>query len=183
MEIYLVRHGETEWSRSGRHTGKSDLPLLPEGEEQARLIGERLKGMQFDSVLVSPRLRARRTCELAGFGEVARVEPGLAEWDYGRYEGLTTAQIREQVADWTVFKYGAADGESVGQVTERCRKLLDGLRGKRILLFAHGHILRALAACWIGFTAAEGRCLALQPATLSLLDLERDTPVIRKWNS
>jgi len=183
MELYLVRHGQTEWSVSGRHTGVTDLPLTPEGERQAREVGQRLEGVQFDTVLVSPRQRARRTCELAGFGERAQVEPDLAEWNYGRYEGLTTAEIREQVADWTVFRDGAPGGESAEQVTQRVRRLFGSLQGERILCVAHAHILRALAACWIGFTAAEGRCFTLDVGRLCILGYEREEPAIRLWNA
>jgi broad specificity phosphatase PhoE len=182
MEIYLARHGETQWSLDGRHTGRTDIPLVPSGEEQARKLGERLAGQQFDLVLTSPLQRARRTCDLAGFGTQARDEPLLMEWDYGQYEGLTTPQIRETDPDWTVFRKGAPDGESVEQITARCHKLLSLMQGERILLFAHAHILRCLAACWIGFTAAEGRCFWMQPAALSILGYEREVPVIRLWN-
>jgi broad specificity phosphatase PhoE len=185
MEIYLARHGATEWSQSGQHTGRTDIPLIPDGEEQAKRLGARLAFITWDAVLSSPLQRAWRTAELAGYGDIAEPVDDLMEWNYGDYEGLTNAQIRQEIPDWTIFKYGAKGGESVEQVTARCHRFLDSLknRGDKILCFAHGHILRAIAACWIGFTAAEGRCFLFQAGALSCLTYERETPVIRLWNS
>jgi broad specificity phosphatase PhoE len=185
VEIYLARHGITEWSESGQHTGTTDIPLTPEGEEQAKRLGSRLAFINWDLILVSPRKRALQTAQLAGYGPIAEIAPDLAEWNYGRFEGLTTPQIRQEIPDWTIFKNGAPDGESVDQVTQRARRFLNSLhnRGERILCVSHGHILRAIAAVYIGFTAAEGRCFALDPAGLCCLTTQRETPLIRLWNS
>jgi broad specificity phosphatase PhoE len=183
-ELWLIRHGETEWSRSGQHTGRTDLPLTAQGERQAALLGRRLAGRKFALVLTSPLGRARETCRLAGFGGVARDEPDLMEWDYGAYEGRTTAQIREEVPGWIIWKGGVRGGESADQVGARCDRVIarcadvDG----DVALFAHGHVLRILAARWLELPAARGRHLALDTASLSVLGHERETRVIRSWN-
>jgi probable phosphoglycerate mutase len=182
-ELWLVRHGETEWSRDARHTSITDLPLTSVGEAAARSLRPRLAGVHFDQVYASPRLRARRTADLAGFPD-AVVEPDLAEWAYGAYEGLTMAQIHERTPGWTIWTHGGLDGESVDAVTQRLDRLIDVLRsrGGRVLCFGHGHALRALAARWIGKPVADGRMLILDTATISVLGDDRATPVIVRWN-
>ena len=182
-ELWLIRHGETEWSRSGQHTGRTDIPLTVQGERQAALLGRRLAGRKFALVLTSPLGRARATCRLAGYGGVARDEPDLMEWDYGAYEGRTTAQIREQVPGWIIWKGGVRGGESADQVGGRCDRVIarcadDG----DVALFAHGHVLRIMAARWLGLPAVGGRYLALDTACLSVLGHEHEQRVIRWWN-
>ena len=153
-QLWLLRHGATEWAQNGRHTGRTDLPLLPQGETEARALAPVLARQRFAAVLVSPLQRARRTAELAGLGADARICPDLQEWDYGRYEGITTAEIRQSVPGWTVFSHPCPDGESLTQVQQRCEALISRLvqqhPGGRVALFAHGHILRSLAGCWLG---------------------------------
>ena len=183
QEVWVVRHGETEWSRDGRHTSFSDIPLTDNGIEVARTLGERLAGTSFDLVLTSPRQRARRTAELAGFPD-AHVEEDLVEWGYGEYEGITTVEIRQTVPGWTVWTHPTPGGETVEQVTKRLDRVLGKVRahGGRCLLFGHGHALRAFAARWIQQPADEGRFLRLDTATLSVLGYERDNPVVLRWN-
>jgi probable phosphoglycerate mutase len=183
-EVWLVRHGETEWSRDHRHTSTTDLPLTDHGVEVARELAGRLAGVDFDLVLTSPRLRARRTAELAGVAD-ATVEDDLVEWDYGDYEGVTTAQIRESVPGWTVWTHPTPGGETPEQVTERLDRVVSRVREVtgRTLLFGHGHALRALTARWIEQPVGEGRFFRLDTATLSVLGYERDTPVLLRWNS
>ena len=182
VEVLLVRHGETEWSRAGRHTGRTDLPLTEEGERQARAVGEALRGRDFALVLSSPLRRARETARLAGFEPELRDD--LAEWDYGEYDGLTTPEIREQVPDWTIWRYGALGGESVAQLAERADRVVADLLGVDgdVLVFSHGHFLRALTARWLELGAAEGRLFALDSGTVSTLGFEREQRVIRSWN-
>ncbi len=187
-EIYLIRHGETVWSLLGRHTGRTDLPLTPTGEIQARRAGVQLRGLEFSQVLTSPLQRARRTCELAGLGAVARVVPDLGEWDYGSYEGLTRAQIQLERPRWDVFQDGCPEGESVGQLQARVDRLRDVLRraGGRIALFSHGHFLRAFAVRWLDAPLPLARHLALDAGALSVLAFEHDdnvTPLVQLWNS
>ena len=182
IELWLVRHGETEWSRSGRHTGTTDLPLTEAGERSARELAGRLSGTAFDDVVTSPLQRAARTAALAGFAD-ARHDPRLVEWDYGDYEGITTPQIRETEPGWTVWTHGARGGETVEQMCARMDAVLGDLPGEgRILVIAHGHTLRALSARWLGLPVAEGRLLKLDTATVSVLGHERDVPVIVRWN-
>ena len=183
-ELWLIRHGETEWSLSGAHTGRTDLPLTPAGEGQAAAIGRFLAARPFAVVLTSPLLRARETCRIAGYGSAARIDPGLAEWDYGAYEGLTTTQIREEAPGWTIWTGGARGGETIDQVAARARTVINHAleAGGDVALFAHGHILRILAACWLGLPPAAGQFLALNTATLSILGYERETRVIARWN-
>ena len=177
-----MRHGQTEWSRTGRHTGRSDVPLTEEGERQARAVGEALRGRSFALVLSSPLIRARETAMLAGFEPELREE--LAEWDYGEYDGLTTPQIREQVPDWTIWRYGAPGGESVNQVAARADQVVAELLGAGgdVLVFSHGHFLRALTARWLELAVADGRLFALDSGTLNTLGFEREQRVIRGWN-
>jgi broad specificity phosphatase PhoE len=183
-EVWLVRHGETEWSRDHRHTSVTDLPLTEVGVRVAAELGARLAGLGFDLVLTSPRLRARHTAELAGFPE-AHVEGDLVEWAYGDYEGVTTQEIRETVPDWTVWTHPTPGGETADQVSARLDRVVVRTRahGGRVLLFGHGHALRALAARWIGQPVDEGRFLRLDTATVSVLGYERETPVILRWNA
>jgi len=184
--IYLARHGETAWSASGQHTGRTDLPLTERGEENARLLGKRLAPLFFDHVFTSPRIRARRTCELAGFGKLAVIDNDLAEWDYGEYEGKRTAEIRAVRPDWDVFRDGCPGGESVAQITARADRVVARWRAidANILVFSSGHILRAIAARWIGLDTARGRNLLLGTATVSVLgyDHNREEPAVRLWN-
>ena len=187
-ELWLLRHGATEWARSGRHTGRTDLPLLPEGEGEARRLAPLLATRPFDAVLVSPLQRARRTCELAGLGERAEVCDDLREWDYGAYEGITTAEIRRSVPEWTVWSHPCPDGESAADVQERCQRLIIlalarlGSEG-RVALFAHGHILRSLAGCWLGLGVAGGALLVLDTACVSVLGQERQQRALLRWNA
>ena len=183
-EIVLVRHGETEWSRTGRHTGRTDIPLTEHGRAQARTVGEALAGRRFTLVLTSPLSRAVDTSRLAGFGERAIVRQELMEWDYGDYEGRTTVDIRKERPDWSLWRDGAPVGESPEQVGARVDRVIAELReaGGDAVVFAHGHVLRVLAARWLGLEPAAGRLLALDPATLSTLGYERETAVIRIWN-
>jgi broad specificity phosphatase PhoE len=185
-EVYLARHGETAWTISHQHTGRTDIPLTERGEGNARSLGLRLKGMSFARVLVSPMQRARRTCELAGFGPQADVGPDLMEWDYGQYEGLTTVEIRKQNPGWELFRDGAPGGESVAEVGARADTVIAHLRDTqgRTILFGHSHFFRVLAARWLGLPVADGRLFLLGTASLSLLGYEHsgDESVIRLWN-
>jgi broad specificity phosphatase PhoE len=186
-QIYLIRHGETKWSLSGQHTGRTDVPLTEHGELQARALGPVLRAVGFTQVLVSPLARARRTCELAGLLAQAKVEPRLHEWDYGDYEGLTSAQIRATRADWDVFRDGCPGGESPEQVSARVEALLDALRllQGRVALFSHGHIMRALAVRWIELPIRTGSNFGLDAASLSRLGYEHANvrePAIELWN-
>jgi probable phosphoglycerate mutase len=183
-ELWLVRHGETEWSREGRHTSTTDLDLTAKGVEVACTLKERFAGTTFDLVLTSPRLRARRTAELAGFSDV-HVEEDLVEWAYGEYEGITTAEIREKVRGWTIWTHPTPGGETAEQVTKRLDRVVAKARahGGRVLVFGHGHALRALAARWIAQPVDEGRFFKLDTATVSTLGYERDFPVVLRWNS
>lgn len=184
--IYLARHGETAWTLSHQHTGRTDIPLTPRGEANARSLGERLRGIEFQRVLTSPLERARRTCELAGFDSAILLEPDLMEWDYGDYDGLTTVEIRRKNPDWSLFRDGCPGGESVEQIGARADRLITRLRasGGRQLLFGHSHIFRVLAARWLGLPPAGGRLLYLSTAALSVTGYEHslDEPVIHLWN-
>jgi probable phosphoglycerate mutase len=188
QRIYLIRHGETEWSLSGQHTGSTDIPLIARGEDAARNLGLRLREIPFARVLTSPRLRARRTCELAGLGPVAEIEPDLAEWDYGDYEGLLSAEILKGRPDWNIYRDGCPDGESPGQISARADRLIVRLRGLvgNVALFSHGHFGRVLAARWIGLPLGEAQRFQLDTASLGILSYERDrveSPVIALWNA
>ena len=184
-EIWLLRHGATEWSRNGRHTGSSDISLLPEGEAEARALAPLLAGQHFAEVWVSPLQRARRTCELAGLGAQAQLNENLREWDYGSYEGITTAEIRQTVPGWSVWTHRCPGGEDAAAVTQRCEALIAQLLALEgnIALFAHGHLLRSLAGTWIGQGAVGGKHLALGTGSHSLLGFERENPVILRWNA
>ena len=183
---YLARHGETAWTLSGQHTGLTDLPLTEHGEENARHLGERLKGLTFAKVFASPLQRARRTCELAGFGAVAEIDPDLVEWNYGEYEGLTSAQVHAKNPTWKLFRDGCPGGETVAQIGARADRVVGRLRGipGNVLLFSSGHFLRVLAARWLGLQPSGGQYFLLSTAALSQLGYEHDLtePVIRLWN-
>jgi probable phosphoglycerate mutase len=184
--IYLARHGETAWSLTGQHTGRTDLPLTGRGERNARALGERLNGLKFAKVFTSPMLRARRTCELAGFGSSAEVDQDLVEWDYGEYEGRRTSEIRAERPGWQLFRDGCPGGESPEQVGARAGRVLGRVRAVQgdVLLFSSGHFLRVLAARWLGLEPAGGRLFLLSTASLSALGYEHDLnqPVICLWN-
>ena len=183
-EVILVRHGETEWSRTGKHTGSTDIPLTERGRRQAQAVGAALRDRDFALVLTSPLGRAFETCRLAGFGERAVQRDELMEWDYGTYEGRTTAEVREERPGWTLWRDGVPEGETVEQVGERVDRVLDDLRplDGDALLFAHGHVLRVLTARWLELDPGAGRLFALDPATISALGNERETAVIKLWN-
>jgi broad specificity phosphatase PhoE len=184
-EIVLIRHGETEWSRDGRHTGSIDIPLTDEGRRQAELVGSWLAGRAFDRVLTSPLSRALETCRLAGFGERAEPREELLEWDYGEYEGLTTPQIRERRPDWYLWRDGCPGGETGADVGRRADRVVGELREADgdAALFAHGHVLRVLTARWLELDPEKGALFALATATLSVLGWERETAVIKVWNA
>jgi broad specificity phosphatase PhoE len=184
QEIFLVRHGETEWSRRGHHTGRTDVALTAEGELRAKALGRALPDRKL-AVWTSPLKRARETCRLAGFADGAKSDEDLVEWDYGIYEGRTTLDIRKEAPDWSVWLSPITGGESLAQVAARARRVVEraiASGDEGIVLFAHGHILRILAACWIGLPPATGRFLALDTASVSVLGYERQTRVIRNWN-
>ncbi|MCX6509289.1 MAG: histidine phosphatase family protein [Actinobacteria bacterium] len=183
--LYVVRHGATEWSVSGQHTGRSDIPLLPEGELQAQETGKLLSDIDFSLVLCSPLQRAQRTCELAGLREQAVLDDDLHEWDYGDYEGLTTTKIRETEPGWTIWNGRCLNGETIEQVSARADRVIARARSQsgNAIVFAHGHILRVLAARWCELNPIEGQRFVLDPATLSLLGWERETPAVLRWNS
>lgn len=183
-EIWLFRHGATEWSADGRHTGRADVPLTLAGQQRARAIGRRLAGRPFALVLCSPLIRAVETCRLAGYGDVAVLCDNLMEWDYGSYEGLRTVDIQKDRPGWSLWRDGVPKGETTAEVGTRALEVIaraasvDG----DVALFAHGHLLRILTACWLGLSPAGGRLLALGTASVSVLGFEHDTRVIVKWN-
>lgn len=183
-EVWLVRHGETEWSRDRRHTSSTDVPLTDVGEAAAKTLADRLAGQSFDLVLTSPQQRARRTAELAGFPD-AEVDDDLQEWNYGEYEGITSEEIRVHDPGWTVWTHPTPGGETAEQVEARLDRVLARLEGYegRVLVFGHGHALRALAARWLGQRAPDGRFYRLDTATLSTLGYEREARVILRWNA
>jgi broad specificity phosphatase PhoE len=183
---YLARHGETAWSLSGQHTGRTDLPLTARGERNARALGERLRGLTFAKVFTSPLQRAKATCELAGFGSKGEIDPDLVEWDYGQYEGRRTAEIHSERPDWQLFRDGCPGGESPAEVGARADRVIERVRAVHgdVLLFSSGHFLRVLASRWLGFEAAAGRYFLLSTASLSALGYEHNPaePAIRLWN-
>ncbi len=185
-KVYLARHGATEWARGGRHTGRTDIPLLPEGEAEARALAPRLAAVHPTLVLTSPLARARHTCELAGYGEQAQTDPDLMEWDYGAYEGITTDEIRVQRPDWYLFRDGCPDGEMPEQVGIRVDRVIERVRRchEDALIFAHGHLLRVFAARWLGLAAHHAGHLVLSTAALSILGYEHSIvePAILLWN-
>lgn len=185
QQIYLVRHGETEWSLSGQHTGITDIPLTANGRSVAKLFEPLAAKMSFAMVLTSPLERARTTCELAGLGEQAEVDRNLMEWNYGEYEGLTTKQIHAKSPEWMLFRDGCPGGESPEQVSARVDQLIARVRAVEgnVALFAHGHILRVLAIRWIEFPVIAGCHFMLDTATLSVLSYYRGIPAIKRWNA
>jgi len=186
-DVVLVRHGATAWSRSGQHTGLTDIPLTEEGEAQARRLAPLLARQSFALVLVSPLQRARRTCELAGLGDQAVRDPDLVEWNYGAYEGITTEQIQATAPGWQVFTDGCPGGESPHQIGARAdlvlARLEQGQRGGPAILFAHGHLLRVLTARWLGLPPQEGARFLLDTATLNVLGHYRGVAALRCWNA
>jgi broad specificity phosphatase PhoE len=188
VKLYIVRHGETAWSLSGQHTGRSDIPLTEHGEEEARRLAPVLSGIRFSVGLCSPRQRAKRTCELAGLGSIAQVEADLAEWDYGDYEGLRTPDIIQERPGWNVFADGCPNGESPAQISERADRLigrLEALDGN-VALFSHGHFARVLAARWLGMPVIGGQRLMLDTGTLSIIQNDPRHPKLRAialWNA
>jgi broad specificity phosphatase PhoE len=185
--VYIARHGETAWSISGQHTGRTDLPLTPNGQRNAARLGERLKGLTFAKVFTSPLERAARTCELAGFKAVAEADPDLVEWDYGRYEGLRSTEIFAERPDWQLFRDGCPGGESPAQVGERADRVVERVRAVpgNVLLFSSGHFIRVLAARWLAIgPGSAGKYFLLSTASLSALSYEHSLshPVIRLWN-
>jgi broad specificity phosphatase PhoE len=184
LELYLVRHGETEWSRARRHTGRTDLPLSPVGEAEARALGDHLRGLEVGRVLSSPLTRAVTTAKLAGFGDRVERTDTLLEFDYGEYEGLTTPEIRAQRPGWDLFRDGCPGGETVETCADRVRPLVAELAASdgRTILFSHGHLLRILTACYLGLLPETARCLFLGTASLSVLGTEHEWPAILLWN-
>jgi probable phosphoglycerate mutase len=184
--IWLARHGQTEWSLAGKHTGRSDIPLTPEGEQEARKLGARLQKASYALVLMSPLQRARNTCELAGFGSKAEQAPDLMEWDYGAYDGLKSSEIRAKRPDWHLFRDGCPGGEQLKDVVARADRIIVRLKSSPgdALVFSHGHLLRVLAMRWAGIPADLGGHFTLAPASLSMLgsDAASGDPVIERWN-
>ena len=184
QQVYLIRHGETEWSLSGQHTGSTDIPLTENGRKVAQLLEPVLARETFALVLTSPLERARKTCELAGLGERAEIDRDLMEWNYGEYEGLTSSEIREKAPGWFFFNDGCPGGESPEQVGDRADRIIARARGEpgNVVLFAHGHLLRVLAARWLGFGASVGRHFLLDTGTLNILGYYQGIPAIKRWN-
>jgi broad specificity phosphatase PhoE len=184
-QIWLLRHGETEWSANLRHTGRTDVTLTPAGVLQAKQLARALGGRTFALVLTSALSRASETCRLAGYGDQAVVDEDLLEWDYGEYEGRTTLDIRRDNPGWTIWTGDPPGGESAEQVALRTKRVIDRLLTANgdVALFAHGHVLRILATTWLGLAPADGRLLALDTATLSVLGFEHETRVVRRWNA
>jgi probable phosphoglycerate mutase len=185
-DLWLVRHGETEWARLGRHTGRTDVALTDLGRDQARALGGRLAGHRFGLVLTSPLSRASETAALAGFGGVAVPEPDLMEWDYGSLEGRETAEIRAAYPGWTIWRGPWPGGETIADVAARADRVVVRVRaagGGDVLVFAHGHLLRVLAARWLGLSPESGGWFALDTGTISVLGWERDSPVVQTWNA
>jgi probable phosphoglycerate mutase len=185
MSVFVIRHGETEWSLNGRHTGTTDIPLTDNGRRLARRLQPALRNRAFALVLVSPLRRARETCELAGVSGGAVIEPDLVEWDYGKYEGLTSEEIHAHAPGWLVFRDGCPGGESPAEVGGRADRVIARARSVEddVALFAHGHVLRVLAARWLGLPASDGQHFLLETATLSVLDYYRGVPALKTWNA
>ena len=183
-ELWLIRHGETDWSASGRHTGRTDVPLNEAGEQQAKGLGKRLAGRPFAAVFASPLSRARDTCRLAGYGDAAQIEPDLREWDYGECEGLTTAELRKRDPGWSVWSRRLPGGETSDEVGRRADRVIARAvaAGGDVALFAHAHVLRVLTARWLELPADGGRLFALRTASISVLSYEREARVIDRWN-
>ena len=184
LQLWLIRHGETEWSLSGAHTSRTDIPLTARGEERAEKIRDYLAHRKFSLVLTSPLQRARETCRVAGYADVAQIEENLREWDYGIFEGRTTADIRKERPDWSIWDSPVLEGEPVEHVAARTQQVIDRAvkAGGQVALFAHAHILRILAATWLGLPPRAGSLLALGTGSVSTLGFERETRVIDTWN-
>jgi probable phosphoglycerate mutase len=184
QEVVLVRHGETEWSKDGRHTGRSDIPLTEQGRKEARELAPELKAWTFTLVLTSPLQRAIETCRLAGYGDSAETRPDLMEWDYGSYDGQTSSQIKASRPDWSLWRDGGPDGEKPADVGRRVDRVIAEIRRTdgNVLLFAHGHVLRVLTARWLDEPPEAGRHYALGTAALGVLSYEHENPVIQRWN-
>jgi probable phosphoglycerate mutase len=184
LELWLIRHGETAWSLSGAHTSRTDIPLTDRGRERARKIEEYLRGKTFSLVLTSPMDRARETCRIAGLGDVAQIDNDLCEWNYGVYEGRTTKDIQKEIPGWSIWTCPMIDGETMEQVAMRANRVIAraATKGGAVALFAHGHILRILAACWIQSPPVMASRLALGTGTVSTLGFEHQTSVISMWN-
>lgn len=184
QKLWLIRHGETAWSIAKRHTGRTDIPLTSAGEHQAADLRKALAGQRFSLVFCSPLIRARETCRLAGYGEVASLNEDLLEWDYGIYEGKTTQEIRLELPDWSIWTTSVPKGESIEQVSHRAQRVIEQAltADGPVALFAHAHILRILTACWLGLPPEAGRLFVLDTASISVLGYERETRVITSWN-
>lgn len=182
-DIWLIRHGETAWSLSGQHTGRTDLDLTDRGRDEARSLVGRLKSIEFDEVYSSPLKRAKETANLAGYSETA-LRPDLMEWDYGELEGLTTPEIRQSIPNWEIWSGPIPGGESLEAVAERTRRFLGEVEGRqgRIAVFSHGHLLRVLASCWLKLKPENGRLFALSTASVSVLGTDQQHNVVRSWN-
>lgn len=185
QRLYLLRHGETEWSKARKHTGRTDIPLTDRGREDARRLERALVDLDLSLVLTSPLQRAAETCRLAGFADRAQSEPDLMEWDYGEYEGLTTPEIRRSVAGWNVFTHGCPGGEQPEEVARRADRVIARVREVEgdAALFGHGHLLRVVGARWLTFPPVEGRRFVLQTGTISVVGYEHDMPAILRWNA
>jgi broad specificity phosphatase PhoE len=184
QQVYLIRHGETEWSLTGQHTGITDIPLTENGRRLAKRLQSFLAKQSFVMVLTSPLKRARETCELSGLGAAAQIDNDLMEWNYGEYEGLTSREIRQKVPGWLLFDHGSPGGETPEQVGERADRIIARARRQQgnVALFAHGHLLRMVAARWLGFAAGAGRHFLLDTGTLSILRYYQAIPAIKEWN-
>lgn len=184
LQVWLIRHGETAWSRSGQHSGRTDLPLTPQGEHEALAVGRLLAGRPFDHVFCSPLQRARRTCELAGYLPSAIIDPDLQEWDYGDCTSFTQEQIRERHPGWTIWKGPVPNGESIAEIAARAHRVVTRLRQCHgvVAVFAHGHFLRVLTTEWLGLPPDAGRCFALETSAICILGEDSGEPAIRVWN-
>ena len=184
QKVYLIRHGETEWTHSKQHTGLTDIPLTDEGRTQAEWLKRRLSELQFKKVFCSPLVRAKETCEIAGLFDHAEIDEDLVEWDYGKYEGKTMAEIRETDSKWSIFTSGAPDGESIGDVGERAARVISKVRAIQgdVAIFSSGHFSRCLAAKWLHYPISDGKHFILSTASCSILGYERETPAIILWN-
>lgn len=184
QKVYLIRHGETEWSRDKKHTGLTDLPLTENGESEAEWLIKRLEGLSFKKVFVSPLQRALTTCKIAGFEEGSEVMEELLEWDYGKYEGMTSSEIHKIDPDWSIFTKGAPEGESVGDVGQRAHRAISRIRevGGDVALFSSGHFLRSLAMRWLGLPIQNGSQFSLSTASVSILGYEHGIAALLQWN-
>jgi broad specificity phosphatase PhoE len=182
--VYLIRHGETEWARNGRHTGRTDIPLTGTGQTQAGFLRPVFEEVSFSQILSSPLRRALETARLAGLGNRVELVPDLMEWDYGDYEGITAGQIREKIPDWSIWTHPCPNGETINDVAARAEKVISRVRSAEgnVALFSHGHLLRVLGVRWLGFAPSDGKYFQLGTSTLSILDYEGMTPVIKTWN-